>query len=209
MRKAQFIPESLTQLAREIKIQSFLNHPNIIKVYGCTSDEKNIYILMEPCLGKNLYKLMAGGAIEEAEARGYIQQVCQAVAYLHGQNIIHRDIKPENVLIDRGTAKLCDFGWAVYSPLMRGTHCGTPLYTPPEMIRNEFYDTKVDVWCIGVMTYELLYGVIPFDIHDQEELSRIATDTIQFPPSPNVSAEAEEFMRGCLVKLGQQRMSIR
>lgn len=109
---------------------------------------------MEACLGRNLFKIMAGKAIGEAETRGYIQQVCQAVGYLHSLNIIHRDIKPENVLIDHsGTAKLCDFGWAVHAPLLRDTRCGTPLYTPPEMIRSESYDSRVDVWCIGLMVY--------------------------------------------------------
>ncbi len=111
-------------------------------------------MLMEACLGRNLFKIMAGKAIGEAETRGYIQQVCQAVGYLHSLNIIHRDIKPENVLIDHsGTAKLCDFGWAVHAPLLRDTRCGTPLYTPPEMIRSESYDSRVDVWCIGLMVY--------------------------------------------------------
>jgi calcium/calmodulin-dependent protein kinase I len=164
---------------------------------------------MEPCLGKNLYKLMTSGSIGEAEARGYLHQVCQAVGYLHNRSIIHRDIKPENVLIDCGTAKLCDFGWAVYSPLMRDTRCGTPLYTPPEMIRSESYDSKVDVWCIGIMAYELLYGTLPFEIRHPDDLPRIVTDTISFPPCPNVSEEAEEFMRGCLAKDSNQRITIK
>lgn len=66
MRKDQFCEEGLKQLAREIRIQASLNHPNIIKIYGCTADERNIYLLMEPCLGKNLYKMMAGAAIAES-----------------------------------------------------------------------------------------------------------------------------------------------
>lgn len=153
---------------------------------------------------------MAGKAIGETEARGYIQQVCQAVGYLHNLNIIHRDIKPENVLIDHsGTAKLCDFGWAVYAPLLRDTRCGTPLYTPPEMIRSERYDSRVDVWCIGLMTYELLFAAVPFQICSLDDLSRIATDPIAYPSSPNVSQEAEEFMRGCLAKDSEGRFGIR
>lgn len=165
---------------------------------------------MEACLGNNLYKMMSGKTIGETETRGYIQQVCQAVAYLHSLNIIHRDIKPENVLIDNsGTAKLCDFGWAVYAPLLRDTRCGTPLYTPPEMIRNESYDSRVDVWCIGLMTYELLYGTSPFQIYCLDDLCRIATDPIVYPSSSNISEEAEKFMRGCLAKDSDGRFGIR
>lgn len=58
--------------------------------------------------------------------------------------------------------KVCDFGWAVHSPLMRVTQCGTPLYTSPEIVSKVPYDNKIDVWSIGILTYELLYGTIPF-----------------------------------------------
>lgn len=59
-------------------------------------------------------------------------------------------------------AKICDFGWSINSPLLRETHCGTPLYSSPEMIERKQYDSKVDIWNIGVMTYEFLYGRVPF-----------------------------------------------
>jgi serine/threonine protein kinase len=81
---------------------------------------------MEACLGRELFEMMSDRAVGKVERRGYIQQVSQAVGYLHGINIIHRDIK--HLLIDHsGTAKLCDFGWVVYAPLMRDTRSGTPL----------------------------------------------------------------------------------
>jgi serine/threonine protein kinase len=69
--------------------------------------------------------------------------------------------------------KICDFGWAVHSPLLRETRCGTPLYASPEMVRAESYDCKIDVWNIGVLTYELLYGNIPFEIRQVSDLSKI------------------------------------
>lgn len=60
--------------------------------------------------------------------------------------------------------KLCDFGWAVKTDGFRKTLCGTPLYSSPEMVKKEKYDIKIDIWCLGVMTYELIFGKSPFDI---------------------------------------------
>ncbi len=61
-------------------------------------------------------------------------------------------------------AKICDFGWAVHASELRDSVCGTPLYSSPEIIKNEKYDNKIDIWSIGIMTYELIYGRIPFGI---------------------------------------------
>lgn len=155
---------------------------------------------MEPCLGENLYKLMNSRALPENMVRGFLQQVCSAVAYLHSRDVIHRDIKPENILVDGDIVKLCDFGWAVHSPLLRSTRCGTPIYTPPEMIKMEFYNSKVDVWCIGILTFEMLYATVPFEIRHFDELSKIVEEEIRFPMSADISEEAENFMRRCLNK---------
>ncbi len=74
--------------------------------------------------------------VPEVLTKRIIWQTLQAVGYCHAHNCIHRDVKPENILLTKeGVVKLCDFGWAIHSPLMRGTRCGTPLYTPPEMIK--------------------------------------------------------------------------
>lgn len=69
--------------------------------------------------------------------------------------------------------KICDFGWAVHSPLMRGTQCGTPLYTSPEIVSKVPYDSKIDIWSIGILTYEMLYGTIPFEIRNPRDMTKI------------------------------------
>ena len=122
------------QLVREIKIQSFLDHPNIVNLYNVFADEDYIYLLLEPCLDGNLFKLIQERPLTEKETKKYVYDLSKAVDGLHKHDILHRDIKPENVLIHAGTAKLCDFGWAIYSKVLRQTNCGTPLYASPELV---------------------------------------------------------------------------
>ena len=146
--------EIRSQVIREIKIQSFLTHPNIVTMYGFAHDSENIYLLLEPCLDGNLFDLIKKKEeISEKVAVRTIKEVCNALDYMHGMDIIHRDIKPENILVHHNTIKICDFGWAVHSPLLRQTCCGTPIYLSPEVLSSKLYNNKVDVWAVGILTY--------------------------------------------------------
>ena len=96
-----------------------------------------------------------------------MRQMILAIEYCHTRNppIIHRDIKPENVLLDAdGNIKLADFGWSqLFSPgVKRKTYCGTMDYLAPEMVTESGHDTSLDIWCLGVLTFELLTGNAPF-----------------------------------------------
>lgn len=93
-----------------------------------------------------------------------------ALAYLHSKNIIHRDIKPENLLMDlKGDLKVADFGWSVHAPTTRRTTmCGTLQYLAPEMVEKTEHDETVDLWSLGVLIYEFLYGAPPFEHPDTE-----------------------------------------
>lgn len=89
----------LTQLTREVKIQSFLNHPNIVKLYGFFSDDKNFYLVQELCCSGQLYSLLKKKRkMTEEATRAIIQQICKALDYMHAYEIIHRDLKPENII---------------------------------------------------------------------------------------------------------------
>jgi len=92
------------------------------------------------------------------------KQILSAVKYLHQNKIIHRDIKPENILLDKkGNVKLADFGWSNFAgDKPRKTYCGTVDYLAPEMIDKSGHDEKLDIWCLGVLVYELLTGKTPF-----------------------------------------------
>lgn len=132
--------EITDQFIRELKIQTYLYHPNIIKMYGFFDDEQYIYIILEVGTGGQLFQqLRKSEPIPETKVASIMKQVCDAVNEIHSLKIIHRDIKPENivlhdVLLDllQNVVKLCDFGWSVYQDnKLRTTFCGTPLYVCP------------------------------------------------------------------------------
>jgi serine/threonine protein kinase len=109
--------------------------------------------------------------------------MADALSYLHSKHVIHRDIKPENLLVGiNGELKIADFGWSVHAPgnrfvpsvsthrlsvhfyfLRRTTLCGTLDYLPPEMVQGKAHNEKVDHWALGVLAYEFLVGVPPFE----------------------------------------------
>lgn len=93
-----------------------------------------------------------------------VHDTASAIEYLHSRNppIIHRDIKPENLLVFGDTIKLADFGWSNHNENMRNTYCGTPDYLAPEMILRTTHNEKLDIWSLGVLTFELLTGYAPF-----------------------------------------------
>ncbi len=91
--------------------------------------------------------------------------MADALSYLHSKHVIHRDIKPENLLLGiKGDLKIGDFGWSVHAPgNRRQTLCGTLDYLPPEMVNGEQHDKAVDLWALGVLCFEFLEGVPPFE----------------------------------------------
>jgi protein serine kinase H len=103
-----------------------------------------------------------------------VRQLLCGVSYLHRQGVTHRDLKPENVLYSSRTADqllISDFGLASDQALMTDT-CGTPEYIAPEVLMRFAYNNKVDVWAVGVITYILLSGLMPFDDVNRSQLYR-------------------------------------
>lgn len=156
------------QVRREVEIQSNLRHPNILKLYGHFHDSKRVFLILEFAGQGELYRhLRKARRFPEARAAKYVAQMVEALRYLHRKHVIHRDIKPENILLGvRGEIRISDFGWSVHAPSnRRKTYCGTLDYLPPEMIipkaDDDSYDEKVDLWALGVLTYEFLVGEAP------------------------------------------------
>ena len=80
-----------------------------------------------------------------------------------------------NWLLTQGLVKICDFGWSISTNTMRGTFCGTPLYVSPELLKRKNYNNKIDVWSVGILTYELLFGKVPFEIQTEQDFIKIVS----------------------------------
>jgi aurora kinase len=187
------------QLRREVEIQSNLAHPNVVRIYGHFHDSKRFFMILEFCGKGELYKqLRKEQQFPEWKAAQYIAQMTSALQYLHKKHVIHRDIKPENILVGvNGEVKISDFGWSVHAPTnRRKTLCGTPDYLPPEMLKpgkENYYTEKVDLWSLGVLTYELLVGEAPFEDTPVMTQRRIARCEMTVPRF--VSAEAKDLIQ--------------
>ncbi|EHB18276.1 Serine/threonine-protein kinase 12 [Heterocephalus glaber] len=160
------------QLRRETEIQAHLQHPNILRFYNYFYDWRQIYLFLECAPRGELYKeLQKSCTFDEQQTAMIMAELADALLYCHGKTVIHRDIKPENLLLGlQRELKIADFGWSVHGPsLRRKTMCGTLDYLPPEMIEGCTHNEKVDLWCIGVLCYELLVGNPPFESASHNE----------------------------------------
>lgn len=198
------------QLRREIEIQSHLRHRNILRMYGYFWDEKRVYLILEYAPKGELYKeLTRKERFSERRASQYILQLSRALRYCSSKHVIHRDIKPENLLLGyRGEVKIADFGWSVHAPSSRRkTLCGTLDYLPPEMIESKDHDHTVDIWSLGVLTYEFICGSPPFEAEGHTATyRRIVKVDLRFPPY--VSPEARDFIAKLLQKDPKKRMTL-
>jgi len=183
---------------REIEIMYKVRHPNIVRLFGHFEDDQNCYFVLDYIPKGNLYTILSKQKTKSFDATTvahFIKDLVCSIYYLHNMDpaIIHRDIKPENVLLsENNKIKLTDFGWSNYveDTAVRSTYCGTPVYLAPEMIKETGHDESLDIWCIGILMFELLTGNIPFQGNDQQSLnSNILRNKILWPKDMDLSAK--------------------
>jgi len=198
------------QLRREIEIQAHLRHRHILRMYGYFYDNKNIYLILEYSPGGELYKkLTARGKFSERTAARFISDLSTAMKYCHNKHVIHRDIKPENLLLGaKNDVKIADFGWSVHAPTSRrNTLCGTLDYLPPEMVEGREHDEQVDTWALGVLLYEFLVGVPPFETESHSATyRRIQRVDIRWPHG--MPDDAKDLIAKLLKKDPRQRLPL-
>jgi len=199
------------QLRREIEIQAHLRHRHILRMYGYFYDNKNIYLILEYSPGGELYKkLTARGKFSERTSARFISDLSGAMKYCHSKHVIHRDIKPENLLLGaKNDVKIADFGWSVHAPTSRrNTLCGTLDYLPPEMVEGREHDEQVDTWALGVLLYEFLVGVPPFETESHSATyRRIQRVDIRWPNN-GMPDDARDLIGKLLKKDPRQRLPL-
>lgn len=157
--------------------------------------------------------------MDEAAAKKIIRQLFQAINYLHNINIVHRDIKLENILIEDESfnIKLADFGFAsVFDGNNLNETVGSPIFMPPEIIQKKNYDSKVDIWSAGVVTYFILTGKPPFiEVNSQTTKSMTYHSILHCQLNLNgsdfehLSPDLKDFLTKTLDKNPKTRLTVK
>ena len=167
---AEFLhdPTFAERFRREAKSTAKLEHPHIIPMYASGIDDGTPWMSLRLVTGGTLSSRLRSGRLEAGQIIAVLSGVASALDYAHSQGLIHRDVKPQNVLIDdSGHVYLADFGIARMvegSPglTQTGVVSGTPQYMAPEQARAQKVDHRVDIYALGIITYEMLTGSVPF-----------------------------------------------
>ena len=208
------------EVKNEIEILKITKHKNIIQIFDVIENEDNIYIIMEYYKGGDLLTFMEKRKykISEIFAANIIYKLTFALIYLKEHNIIHRDIKPENILMtnnnDNSEPILFDFCLArifketdiIKNPI------GTIGYIAPEILLNNNYSYKSEVYNIGVISYFLLTGYMPinFELSDKDIIKQTLYTEINYPSElwKNINPDAKNFVANCLIKIPEKRYDL-
>jgi len=215
--KSKLTQEDEVALKDEIGVLKELKHPHIIRLYDVFDEAQYYYLVTERMMGGELFdRIVAKSFYNEKEARDVCKILFEAMNYCHSRKVAHRDLKPENLLLlsesNDSEIKIADFGFAKKCPTSKclTTQCGTPGYVAPEILEGVQYDTKADMWSLGVITYILLGGYPPFIEQNQRDLFRkIRKGQYEFHVEywGQVSQEAKDLISSMLTVDPEERIS--
>jgi serine/threonine protein kinase len=200
--------DDVADIQREVALLTHLRDAvNITKYYGCYLDGPRVWIVMEYASGGSVRTLMKAckeGIVQEKYIVVITREMLLALSYLHRMGVIHRDLKAANVLITAiGKVMLCDFGVSALlatSQSKRNTLVGTPYWMAPEVAQPvPAYDTKADIWSLGITIYEMVTGSPPHSNLDGMKVVQLIPRTK--PPRLNEgegSRDLREFVASCL-----------
>lgn len=163
-------------LATEVAVQASLRHRYIVELYGFYETQDHVWLIMEFAAGGALSDYIAqlardGKEMEMETAAAWLSQMATALEYVHSMSVLHRDMSSKNVFLSfLGDIRLGDFGNSTSQARSIGgksakaeTQCGTPVFMSPELINGEAYGKPSDVWALGVILFEMLTLLVPFD----------------------------------------------
>jgi eukaryotic-like serine/threonine-protein kinase len=212
-----------TELLREAQILGELRHPNVALLYELVKTSSELYLVMEYVAGPELSELLSRRPKLAPEAGAIIgAAIARGLEHAHERGVVHRDVKPGNVLISlRGEVKLIDFGIARKTrgavahepPEAESLAFGTPAYMSPEQILGDTADARSDLFSLGVVLYQMLTGVRPFEGDDVKD-RRASTQRIRRAPAvplrsraPDVPRPLERIVMKLLEKLPADRFA--
>jgi serine/threonine protein kinase len=208
----------MNSLEQEINIMKGIRHANIIRLYDVHRSKRHFYLVMERCTGGDLaqYLRTEKNPLPEPVAHKFLTDLAFGLNILNKKNLVHRDLKPANLMLstkstanELGLLKIADFGFAreIQPNDMAETLCGSPLYMAPEILEGKRYDAKADLWSVGTIMFEMLFGRPPYQATSMADLLRkIKTTTLMYPNGV-VSSAAIHLLQGLLQPNPQNRMT--
>jgi len=212
LKKQQIIElDQLEHTKAEKIILQHVNHPFLVGLEYAFQTPEKLYFVMEFMQGGELFQhLRNQKRFTEEQAKFYAACITLGLGHLHNKNYIYRDLKLENLLLDEyGYAKLTDFGLAKFinSDEKALTFCGTPEYLSPEVIMGRGHNRPADWWSLGILIYEMLFGIPPFYSSNVQNMYRKAVrEEVVFKPGVKISDEARDIMIKLLHKDQTKRL---